>query len=232
MSLDVPPVVDDPTPPDEPPADPPPAPPSIGAPSSEAVRNSPEYREIARQNRLLARQAGTNAREAAAARTVAEQARLAAEAQQQADLEDEISGILGDEAAVAAFNEIAELTTSDPRAAAKKMAELVALSVRAQSTPQGEPTDPPPAPPAGGTVTTPPPPRGVGADAPLGQPPRTEDDHLAIAGELESKYNGIAERVQDPQTRRRVTMRDRAEGFIAYVGAAALRAGKRPSTPR
>jgi hypothetical protein len=198
--------------------------------SAEAVRNSPEYKVLASQNRVLARQAGQASRIAEKARTDAEQARQAAEAQQQADLEAEISTILGDDAAVAAFNEIAELTESNPRAAARRMAELVALS-RAQSPTTGEPTDPPPAPPAGGTVPpqVPAPPRGVGADAPLGQPPRAEDDHLAIANELESNYQGIVDRVQDPTTRRRVTMKDRAAGFIGYVGAAVLRAGARPS---
>jgi len=220
------PIVDDPTL-DAPPADPPPAAPP-GAPSPDAIRNSPEFKALAAQNRTLARQAGQATRQAEQARTAAEQARQVAEAQEQADLEGEIATILGDEAAVAAFNEIAELTTSDPRAAAKRMAELVALS-RVQNAAPGEPTVPSPAPPAGGTVTTPPPPRGVGADAPLGQPPRTEDDHLAIASELDKKYQNVVDRVQDPTTRRRVTMRDRAEGFIGYVGAAVLRAGARPS---
>lgn len=215
---------------DDPPADPPAAAAPIAL-SAEAVRNSPEFQELARQNRTLARQAGQATRQAEQARLEAERARQAAEAQQQADLEAEISSILGDEAAVAAYNEIAELSTSDPKAAARRMAELVARS-RAQSAAAGEPAAPPPAPaPGDGPVTQPPaPPRGVGADAPLGQPPRTEDDHLQIASELERKYSSIVDRVQDPLTRRRVTMRDRAEGFIGYIGAAVLRAGARPSS--
>lgn len=139
--------------------------------------------------------------------------------------------ILGDEAGVAAYQEIAELTASDPRAAAKRMAELIAQArVQNPAAPATPPA--PPAPAAGeGTVPNQPPapPRGVGADAPLGQPPRTEDDHLTIAAELESTYQSVVNRVQDPQTRRRVTMKDRAGAFIGYVGAAVLRAGARPS---
>src|SRR4051812_43309710 len=60
-----------------------------------AVRNSPEYQALMRQNRTLARQNGTLTRANNAARTEAETARLAAEAQQQAVLDAEITAALG-----------------------------------------------------------------------------------------------------------------------------------------
>lgn len=201
-------------------------------PPSEAVRNSPEFKVLERQNRELARQAGRAAREANEARAAAETARQAAEAQQQADLEQELMATLGEDG-IAEYNEIVELTQSDPRAAARRMAQLVASS-RAQSSgaPAEPPTTPATEPEGGATVppTTPPPPRGVGADASLSQPPRTEgDDYEAIAADLDRTYQGVVERVQNPETRARTTMKDRAQGFIAYVGSSVLRAGARPS---
>ncbi len=74
------------------------------------------------------------------------------------------------------------------------------------------------------------PPRGLDANAPLSQPPAPQDPNLAIADQLDGRFNAIVERVQNPDTRRRVTMRERGEGMISYVGAALLRNGARPKT--
>jgi len=221
----------DPPPTDDPPAgDAPPAP--AGALPPEAIRNSPEYKELARQNRQLARQAGAATRAEQMARAETERQRAAAEAQEQADFETEIAATLGEDG-VAAYSEIAELTASNPRAAARKLAELIA-QVRAQSSTPANGGEAPPAPaPEGGAPVppagTPPPPRGLGADAPLGQPPAVQDPTAQIITDLEKQYSDVADRVADPTTRRRVTMRDRAGAFIGYVGAAYLKAGARPS---
>jgi hypothetical protein len=221
----------DPPPTDDPPAgNEPPAP--AGALPPEAIRNSPEYKELARQNRQLARQAGVATRAEQSARAAAERQKAAAEAQEQADFEAEIAATLGEDG-VAAYSEIAELTASNPRAAARKLAELIAQA-RAQSPAPANGGEAPPAPgPEGGAPVppagTPPPPRGLGADAPLGQPPAAQDPTAQIVAELEKQYGDVVERVADPATRRRVTMRDRAGAFISYLGASYLKSGARPS---
>lgn len=197
----------------------------------EAIRSSPEFKVLELQNRTLARQAGAAAREAEKARAEAERQRQAAEAQQQADLEAELATTLGEDG-LAIYNEIAELSQSDPRAAAKQLAQLVAQA-RAQSSASPEVPAAPPATEQEGQVppTTPPPPRGFGADASLSQPPRTEgDDYEAIAADLDKRYDDVVTRVQDPDLRNRVTMKDRAAGMISYVAASVLRGGARPST--
>jgi hypothetical protein len=201
--------------------------------SPDAVRNTPEYRVLAKQNRELARQAGAAKREAEQARIAAEQARQAAEAQRQADLEAELVGILGDDATVATFNEISELGRTDPAAAARRIAELVAAG-RAQSVTEGDqPAAPPaPAPQGGTTVDTPPaPPRGVGADAALSQRTRTlNDEETALADELEARFTKTAERVQNPETRNRTTWRERTDALIGFVAGGILRERVRQRT--
>lgn len=230
MTLGIPTEPVTPPEPTEPPESPP-APPVVepGAPSPDAIRNSPEYKEALRQNRLLARQAAEAKRAEQQARLAAEQARQAAEAQQQADLEAELESTLGADG-VAAYNEIAELSQSDPVAAARKLAQLMA-SARGQTPAAGAPTAPPPAPaPEAPPVATPAPPRGLGADAPLGQPPAANqrDPYDVMADELEARFNAAVERNQDPSRRNRMTMRDRADAVISYVGSALLRGGARP----
>jgi hypothetical protein len=216
------------TPVETPPADPPAAPVAAAvALTPEQVRNSPEYRELARQNQLLARTSGQNERVARLAREEAERTRLAAEARAQQDLETQLAATLGEDG-LAAYNEIAQLSQSDPTAAAKRIAELVAQA-RGQTPPAVQPGAAPPAPDTGGNVPpAPSAPRGLSADAPLGQPPVTQDEYAAAAEVLDREYNDIVARVQDPQLRRRVTTADRAKAFIGFLGSSYLRGGARP----
>lgn len=200
----------------------------------EQIRNSPEYRALAKENRKLARQAGDANTAAAAARTAAEEARQAAEAQQQAALEADITGMLGEEG-VALWGELATLSESDPRAAARRLAEaLTAAGAQsaaaggdgaageggASAGDQGVPANTPPPPPG----------RGVDGSQPLGAAASGEDLNQVISA-LEKSYSDIVERVQDPLTRNRVTMRERATGFINYLGGAYLKAGAKPKEP-
>lgn len=198
------------------------------APTPEQIRNSPEFRELARQNQLLATAGGRNAREASTARAEAERQRLAAEAKQQQDLEASVVAILGEDG-LAAYNEITQLSQSDPGAAALKLAELVAQA-RGQTPPAVQPGAAPAAPVAPGGIVPPAPsaPRGLSADAPLGQLPVAVDEYTQVADELDSTYNDVVKRVQDPQLRRRVTTADRAKGMISYLGASLIRGGARP----
>jgi len=201
--------------------------------AADAIRNSPEYKELLKQNRALAREAGSAKAAEQRARAEAEAARQAAEAQQQSALEQEISAVLGDEG-VAAWSRIAELSETDQVAAARAFKELM-QSARAQSavtaavegtTETDEPT------PAGGTVaqTTPTPPlagRSVDAGTPL-QPTMPPETDRLIA-EAEARYASVVERNQDFTKRGRLTMRDRAEGAISYLAAAYLKASKERS---
>jgi hypothetical protein len=196
-----------------------------GALSPDAVRNSPEYKELARQNRALARQAGTASAAEQRARSEAERVRAAAEAESEAALALELQTSLGEDG-VAAFNEIAELSATDPRAAARKMAALIA-EARAQNPAAGAATSGQPAPAPEGNVPPAPTPRGMDAGAPL-VPPATTDPDLATADALEARYAAVVARNTNPATRNRVTMKERAEGLISYLGASVLRAGAKP----
>jgi hypothetical protein len=200
--------------------DPPPAA-ILSAP--EAVRNSPEFKELVRQNRKLARQAGASDRAATAARADAEKVRQAAEAQQQAALEAEIVGELGEEG-VALWEEFSELTATDPAGAARLLAS--ALNKARGQTP--DPTQAGAggegAPAAGGIVpaqTPPPPSRGVDGSVPLGVP-STQQDEAQLIVAMDANVERIANRVQDPLTRNRVTMKERGEGFINFLAARSL----------
>lgn len=213
-----------------PPAGDPPAPPANLSLTPEQIRNSPEFRAQARENRKLARQLGEAQTAAAAARTEAEGARQAAEAKQQADLVAELTATLGDEG-VADYNELVELAATDPTAAARKMAALIAQA-RVQSPAPGSPPPAPPAPATGAPVVpgTPPPPSGLGADAPLGAPPAAADPNAQLIADLEGTFGSVVERVANPETRRRVTAKDRAAAAIGYIGAAVLKAGAKHTT--
>jgi hypothetical protein len=220
-------------PPDELPDDddaatPPPTPPAPGSLSltPDLVRATPEFKAQERIARSEARKRGQLERDLAQARTDAETARAAAEAQSQAAREAEIRAILGDDG-VAAWTEIADLSASDPAAAARKFREFgeaMAQSLVA-AAPQAPPATPPPAPENGGITVptgTPPPPslgRTVGASAPLGQPAVQEgwDDIIATS---QQTVDAIVKRNQDPLQRNRVTMRDRATGIMSYVAGA------------
>jgi hypothetical protein len=189
------------------------------------VRNSPEYRELQRQNRMLARQKGSLEVEMATYRQQAEAAREEAATAEAAARENAIRAILGDEG-VAAWAEIAELSESDPIAAARKFAEFQAAH---PATPPAATQQEEPVAPAQTTTPEPPaPPRGLEAAAPLTQTSNAED-YDATANRLEAEYQKVVEQVQNPLTRNRVRLRDQASAFISYVGAAYLRAGARPN---
>lgn len=209
-------------------ADADPTPPSTTL-SATDVRRSPEYRALAAKNRELARTNGQLTTAEAAARTAAEEARLAAEAGQQAALDAQLIQQLGTDG-MAFWDEFAALSASDPVAAAKRLAEFRAAGAVAQN-------DDPDADPAagdpdagGGTVpaqTPPPPSRGVDGGAPLGAASTGEDMNAVIAG-LEKGYSDVVERVQNPATRNRVTMKDRSAAFINYLAASLLKSGATP----
>lgn len=215
---------------------------AIGAPPTanpalsltpDAIRNSPEFRALERDNRKLARQAGDANKAAAAAREAAEEARQAAEAQQQAALEADIMSALGEDG-VAVWSELADLSASDPRAAARRFAEVMAAG-RVQSPPEGDPAAGGDDAAAGGegvpAQTPPPPSRGVDGGQPLGAAAAGEDPQAIIAG-LEKGFVDVVDRVQDPITRNRVTMRERAGAMMNYLAASYLKGGASPREPR
>lgn len=196
--------------------------------SADDVRNSPEYRTLAKENRKLARDKGTADKLAIEAREEAETARLAAEATQLAALEAELGELAGDEG-IALWNELSELSASDPRAAARRLGEIIAARAKNPDDKVDPPTDDKLV-PAGGTVpasTPPPPSRGVDGSTPLGAAVTGEDQAAIIAG-LEKTYSDVVERNLDPLTRNRVTGRDRAAAFIAYLGGSLLKSGATP----
>jgi hypothetical protein len=191
----------------------------------EHVRNTPEYRELARQNRILARQAGDAAAQAAKAREAAEAAAQAAEAERMTAQETRIRDILGDEG-VAMWDQFADLSNTDPVAAAELLAQFTAA--RAQS-PSGGAT--PEAEAGGGTQvptnTTPTTglSRAVSGDTPLGG---VQDDTTQLIEQLEKRYTDTVDRNLTPATRNRVTAKERAAAMIAFLGAAYLKSGARP----
>jgi hypothetical protein len=191
-----------------------PAAPASVAASPEAVRNSPEFRALRSKLRNEARERGRIEQQLAAER----EARAAAEADRMAEQEAEIRDVLGDDG-VDAWNRISELSVSDPLAAAREMRRFA--ETLAQSQP---PEAPPPAsapPPEEGnaavsTRTPLPPVRGVGAGAPLGQS-GSDNSWAAIKNDAEARFGELVEKNQNPATRNRMTMRDRAEGVITYL---------------
>lgn len=156
-----------------------------------------------------------------AARGEAETYRQAAEAERQAALDAQIGAL--DPAVIAAYQELATLGETDPVAAARRLAEYLTT---AQSGPAPDPETTDPAKPAGGgpvSNSTPPPlSGGVDGNQPLTQP--AGEDIAELVKPLDERYAAVVARNQDPVTRNRVTMRDRAAGFIAYLGSAYLQA--------
>lgn len=212
--------------------EPPAGDPATGAPAltPDHIRNSPEYRELQRQNRTLARENGSLRQQTAQARTAAEQAAQAAEAERIAAQESRVRQLLGDDG-VNAWNELADLQTTDPVAAAERFAQYVATrgqtpaqaaSGQQQATggtevPQQQPSQGQP--PATGLSRT------VG-DVPLNG--GEADPTAEVISGLEQRYADTVARVQDPVTRNRVTMRERAGAMIGFIGAAYLKAGAKP----
>ena len=78
--------------------------------------------------------------------------------------------------------------------------------------------------------TPPPPSRGADGGTPLNPQPQDTPDQVIAA--LEKNYTDTVDRVQDPVTRNRVTMRDRAGAFINFLGASYLKAGATPKDTR
>lgn len=197
----------------------PPSPATISL-TADAVRNSPEYREQAKVARREARQRGTVDAENARLRAELEQVRTAAEATARESQVEQIRGILGDEG-VAAWDQIAELSTTDPVAAAREFAgfgQRMAQSRAAQAAADVGPATTPPAAPAGGTV--PPaqlPNSGVSASAPLGQP-AVDNSWDTIGAEAEARYQDVVKTVQGPVGgRNRITGRIRQAAIMDYL---------------
>lgn len=212
--------------------DTPPAAPATLSLTPEQVRSTPEFRALEKQNRTLARKAGAAEAAAAAARTDAETARQAAEAQATAALEQQLIAEIGPDG-IAAYSEIAELAANDPVAAARRLAELV-RQAQGQTPPATASAAVEQASEESGTVAnasaTPPPPNsGVDGGVPLGQASTGEDQAEIISG-LTKNYTDVVARNQNPLTRNRVTMRDRASALISYLGVGYLKAGAKPKS--
>lgn len=189
----------------------------------DAIRNTPEFRAVENKLRSTARELGRSRAAEVTARAAAETARQAAEAERQAALEAQLHGILGDDG-IAAYQEVADLGATDPVAAARRFAEL--MTKGAQNAGQ-KPVDPPATPtaPEGAHVpaqTPPPPSGGVDANAPLMT--AQGEDIAALTAQLDERYAAAVKRNQDPVTRNRVTMRERGDAMIAYLGSAYLKA--------
>jgi len=186
----------------------------------EAIRATPEFKALEKQLRSSARETGAAKKAAAMARQEAEGYRQAAEAQRQTALDAQISSL--DPVAMAAYTELADLGQTDPVAAARRFAELLAT---AQSSGQAAPAaTAPTAPQEGSPVPAAPRPisSGVDGNAPLTQQPG--EDYAALTASLDKRYADVVARNQDPITRNRVTMRERAGAFIAYLGSAYVKA--------
>lgn len=211
----------------------PPAPASVAAPA-DAVRNSPEYRQKAAEARANARRAGDLERQLTEARTQAANAQAAAEAQDRERQANEIRSILGDDG-VAEWETIAELSATDPVAAARGFRGLMDRMVQNQPAPGTAPAGAttPPAPPAGvdpvaqGTRGFP---TGrVDASVPMGQP-GTDNSWQQIADEAEARFGEAVKRQQGSlQDRSRFTGKDRREAVMDLLVAGyakAVQAGK------
>lgn len=183
----------------------------------EAVRNSPEFRALQRELRQEVRRRGQLERDMARDR----ETRAAAEAATLAQQEQQIRDRLGEDG-LAVWNELAELSASNPVAAADRLAELMAQTQQPQAnlttpTPpanpdeEGEPVTTPT-----GAGTPPPMPSGVAATAPLA-PTEGTSGWDTIIESSQREFDEIVERNQNPLTRNRVTMRDRGRGMMAYL---------------
>jgi hypothetical protein len=203
------------------------APPASGALdlTPDLVRSTPEYQELQRQNRILARENGQAKAQAAAARTQAEATAQAAEAERTAAQANRVREILGEDG-LAMWDQFADLSSTDPVKAAELLAEYT--KGKAQSHP-AVPQAPAPAAAAGGNIMAGTQPatglsRSVGTAPLAGQ----SDDPAETIAALEKRYADVVERNQDSSLRNRVTMKDRASAMISYLGAAYLKAGAKP----
>jgi hypothetical protein len=216
-------------------ADPPAPAPLAPAPASlaltpEQVRSTPEYRTLERELHGERSARGRSDAELERVRGAAESQRQAAEAERAVTQREQIRAILGDEG-VSEWEAIAELSGSDPVAAATRMRDFGARLAQSPSAPSAQPAPVATTTPAGGTTVPPLPPAGaLGGNAPLGQPVDLSgwDDVIA---ERTATFNEVVERNQNPATRNRLTMRDRARGIMAYVEGAYAQAFKNADRP-
>lgn len=189
------------------------------APAS--VRETPEYKALAKQARQSAREAGESKRREVEARTEAATTRQVAEAQRQAALEAQLDDVLGQDG-IAAFQELSDLSETDPVAAARMFAKLMTTAQSSLAAAAETPT--PPVAPEGTVPAKTPPPfpsGGVDGNAPL----MTQgEDMEALTTKLDDRYAEVVARNQDPVTRNRVTQRERANGFISYIASAYVKA--------
>lgn len=210
-----------------------PAAPPVLTLTPDQVRSTPEYRALELRHRQLGREKGEVETSFATFRTEAENTRQAAEAERRTALERQLRDSIGEDG-VAAYQEIAELSQSDPMAAAMRVAELMgqskgqtptvpAAAAAATTTTEGEQVGSQ----ANASATPPPPSSGVDGGAPLGQA-STGEDMGQIVRDLEKGFSDVVTRNQDMRSRNRVTMRDRATAMIGYLGAAYLKAGAKP----
>lgn len=199
---------------------------------ADLVRNSPEFRALQEQNRILARKAGTADAAIAAARAEAESIRQAAEAERNAALAQTLRTTLGDDG-LAFWNQLSELSANDPVAAAKALAEW---RVSGQTTPVAAQKPAASGQQEGQQQMTPqapaPLPSGLHADAPLGSSTPQESDDQTIEA-FDKRITDLTARNYDPLTRNRVTTKERDEGIMAVfakgvVAQIATRRGQRP----
>jgi len=210
----------------------PPAAPADTTLPADLVRNSPEFRALQEQNRILARKAGSADAAIAAARAEAESVRQAAEAERNAALAQTLRTKLGDDG-LAFWNQLSEMSATDPLAAADLLAEW---RTGGQTPGAAAPKPPAPVPQEGQQQMTPqapaPMPSGLHADSPLGSTTPQESDEETIAA-FDKKITDLTTRNYDPLTRNRVTTKERDEGIMAVfakgvVGQIAARRGQRP----
>lgn len=210
------------------------APPVLTLPA-DAVRNSPEYQELQRQRREDARERGRIEAEAAQIRADAERQLQAAEAVRQQALAEQLQTVLGEDG-MAAFNELAELSSTDPVAAGKRFKELMGGSPAqsdgtihplpgAEQSQEGEGEQQVSQQQQSASQTPPPPGTGVSGDAPLGQG-QIGTDWDEIATGLDGTYAETVKRNQDPVTRARVTDKERGGALMAWLGSAYIRGMK------
>lgn len=198
------------------------------------VRKTPEYREQRRVAKTARDAAAAAQAEAEEARAEVERLRSEGETAAAQALDSQIRSTLSDDQ-ITAYNELQTLSASDPVAAARRFAELLASG---QTPPAAgdqtgqESTD------GGATVTGQQTQLGQGADhlegaAPLGGASSNATDWDSIATAEEAKYAAIVERNRNGNTRNRVTMKERAEGFMSYIASGYAKAvGKRERDAR
>lgn len=187
-------------------------PPTTGSVSTaavpETVRNSPEYRELQRQNRELARRRGDAERREAEARAEAERLRTEREAQQDEAVRAEVQRVLGDEG-VAAWEQFAELSATDPIAAAREMAkwrQANPASTDGQATTEGAVTQ------QQRQAPPPPPIRTLDGGSPLASV--ADDAEQRRMDQLDKTYEDVVAR---NRRREPVRRREREGGIMAFM---------------